>query len=79
MDGIRSEDLRQDGEMAPLPPNGIELVAKYVSALAHRMDTTAVFRGHANARWELKPSAFRSETSLGIQNQHQLNKWKKAA
>lgn len=64
---------------------GMKVVAEFIGKLAdvgaaqHDSTLAKVFRGHANAAWELKPSAFRAGGERGIRNDEALQRWIRTA
>jgi len=64
---------------------GMKVVAKFIEKLAdvgaaqHDSILAKVFRGHANAQWNLTPSAFRTGGERGIRNDEALQRWIRTA
>jgi hypothetical protein len=57
---------------------GFDAVARFIQHVGKGRTYKAVFRGHADESWLIKPSVLR-ESAIGIENQDQLNLWKTAA
>ncbi len=71
--GLRQAEVMKV-EINPEPAS-FKLIARYLEAVAdHRLSET-LYRGHADSRWQLMPSAYRAGNE-GIITREHLQRWK---
>lgn len=57
---------------------GLNVISSYLEALALTYSSGAIYRGHAKASWEPRPSAFRAGVE-GLTSSEAMSRWKERA
>jgi hypothetical protein len=61
-----------------MPSPGLRYISSFIERLEHGFSPSSLYRGHADGRWTLTPSAYR-EGNHGITTKEQLTRWKRLA